>query len=64
MSFCAGFVHPRTHLLHPAFEEKDAMRVGAAVNLTGHIRRRVWQLVSLAHDRTKDGICSVVPASE
>ena len=32
------------------------MRVGGAVHLTGDIRRRVWQLLSLAHYRTRDGI--------
>jgi hypothetical protein len=64
MGFCAGFVHPRAHLLQPAFEEKDTVGVGAALNLAGHIRRGVWQLLSLPHDRTTDGICSVVPASK
>jgi hypothetical protein len=57
MGFCAGFVHPRAHLFHPAFEEKDTVRV-----VTAHIRRRVCQLLSLPHDRTTDGICDVVPA--
>jgi len=57
MGFCAGFVHPCAHLLHPAFEEKDTMRV-----VTGHIRGRVCQLLSVSHDRTTDGIFGVVPA--
>ena len=32
--------------------------------VTGHIRGRVCQLLSLPHDRTTDGIFDVVPALE
>jgi hypothetical protein len=58
VGFCAGFVHLRAHLLQPTFEKKDAMRVGA----TGEVRKRVRQLLFLPHDRTTEGILSVVPA--
>jgi len=52
MGFGPGLVHACAHLLQPALEEKDAIRIGAGPGLAGHVRRRWCQLRFIAHDRT------------
>lgn len=64
MGFRPGLVHARPHLLQPALEEKDAvrLRVGAGVGLAGRGRRRWCQLCFIAHDRTVPALEAQKPA--